>query len=167
MSTGRRARRPRAQSPPRAGFPPSGPGPFAPSGRGPRPSAWGWVRRGSSWLLPSALSRAQSPDCDPGSPLGAAEAGCLWVCVRALLPHWTQDPAGDSPTSRGSLWNEKAQWNLLNNSGSQPRLFRPRGPRRAWGSGWHLKLESGSPFYPPASLSHLPPFLVPREAGTP
>lgn len=37
MSKGRRARRPRAQSPPRAGSQPSGPGPFTPSGRGPRP----------------------------------------------------------------------------------------------------------------------------------
>lgn len=159
MSTGRRARRPRAQSPPRVGSPPSGPGPFAPSGRGPRPC----LGAGCA-VVPAGYCALRCRGPRVGSPLGAAEAECLWVCVRAFLPHWTRDPAGDSPTSRGSLWNEKAQWNLPNNSGSQPRLFRPHGPRLGqWLAPLWCQLESGPPFYLPASLSHLPPFLVPRE----
>lgn len=61
-------------------------------------------------------------------------------------------------------WNEKAV-EPSDNSGSQPgSCFRPRGASRAWGSGWHFRVKSGPHPYLPASLSHLPPFLVPRNA---
>lgn len=124
------------------------------------PCARGRVRRGSGWLLPSELSWAQSPDCDPGRcwvPRKRGAQGLRAGSSPSLDPRLFRRQPDQPRVPR----NEKAQWNLPNSSGSQPRRFRPRGASRAWGSGWHL-LESGPLSILRPFLSHLPPFLVPR-----
>lgn len=152
MSTGRRAWRPRAQSPPRAGSPPSGPGRFTPSGRGPRPC----LEAGCA-VVPAGYCalRCRGRRVLTATPGAGCRGSAVPVGQRAgfsppLVPHWTRDPAGDSPTSRGSLWN------LPNNSGSQPRLFRPHGTRRAWAVAGTSSWNPGplSIFRPPLAICH-------------
>lgn len=137
------------QSPPRAGSPPSSPGPFAPSGRGPRPCAPGpgapWFRR---WLLPSEPCRGRRvPTATPGRRWVPRKRGaCGSACGLFSVRFWTQDSSGDSPTSRGSLWNEKAQWNLPNNSGSQQRLLPAARGEPCLGQWLALQVRIRAPF---------------------